>query len=304
LGVSGLLLGYAAGRAAGAAVLFWKTRRDPAVRERPHADELREVAREYSRFPRLATWSALLNSVSAEGPVIVIALLFGADVAGFMGYTVRVLQTPMALVGQAAGQVYYARASRLARGQELRQETQMVFRRLVALGAGPLLLIVIAGPDLFSFAFGAEWREAGVYARWLAPWLFVVFVASPLSSLTAMLNRQGAELAFQALLMVGRLLALCTAGALGTATLAVQLLGVISLTLWAGYLVWLLRLTGNSVVGSALSAARQIGRAAVISAPMLLVLVSQVRGAALLLVMATTAAILAVDALRAARSIT
>ena len=150
--------------------------------------------------------------------MLVVAVVFGSEIVGFFGYTVRVLQTPMGLVGLAVGQVYYANVAGMSEGPELRETTLGVFRRLVALATGPLLLVLMARPALFSVVFGEEWSQAGSYAQWLAPWLFIVFIASPLSSLVFVLNRQPQELVFQTTLIAGRLAALFVGAALGPRT--------------------------------------------------------------------------------------
>jgi O-antigen/teichoic acid export membrane protein len=45
--------------------------------------------------------------------------------------------------------------------------------------------------------FGEEWRQAGVFAAWLSPTFALGFVASPLSYLIFIVNRQGIDLMWQ-----------------------------------------------------------------------------------------------------------
>ena len=303
LGAAGLLVGVAIGRLGGAAVLAARLWRDASLRSRPTLRGLRAVGRGYRRFPAFALPSSLINSASAELPVLVVALLFGSEIVGFFGYTVRVLQTPMGLVGIAVGQVYYANVAGMREGPELRETTLGVFRRLVALATGPLLLVLIAGPALFALVFGEEWRQAGSYAQWLAPWLFVVFIASPLSSLVFVLNRQRQELVFQTALIAGRLAALFVGAALGAAALAIHLLGVVSACLWAVYLVWLLRVVGAPLRLPAVIVGLRLGRATLISLPLLLALAVGLDDLPLLLVLAATAIALGLDAVSGARRV-
>ena len=46
------------------------------------------------------------------------------------------------------------------------------------------------GPDLFDFIFGGEWREAGVFARLLAPYFLVTFIKDIIGFLYSSLERQ------------------------------------------------------------------------------------------------------------------
>ncbi len=49
--------------------------------------------------------------------------------------------------------------------------------------------IILAGPSIFSLIFGKEWHEAGIYARILAPWIFLDFIRAPLSQIPIITGR-------------------------------------------------------------------------------------------------------------------
>jgi O-antigen/teichoic acid export membrane protein len=66
--------------------------------------------------------------------------------------------------------------------------------RLLLVGLVPAVVLIAAGPQLFSFVFGPDWVQAGVYARYLAPGLLVQLVTSPLAATTTILERQGLQL--------------------------------------------------------------------------------------------------------------
>jgi len=51
-------------------------------------------------------------------------------------------------------------------------------------------LIFILSPRVFAFVFGEEWRYAGELAQILTPWLFLNFIASPISPLPLITNNQ------------------------------------------------------------------------------------------------------------------
>ena len=68
--------------------------------------------------------------------------------------------------------------------------------RLLAVGAVPAVVLVVAGPALFGLVFGPSWTEAGEYARLLAVAYLAQFAVSPVSSTLFLLERQGQELAW------------------------------------------------------------------------------------------------------------
>jgi O-antigen/teichoic acid export membrane protein len=51
-------------------------------------------------------------------------------------------------------------------------------------------LIVLFAPELFAFFFGNYWREAGVYAQILSPWIFLNFIVSPISGVYLIVGKQ------------------------------------------------------------------------------------------------------------------
>ena len=119
-----------------------------------------------------------------------------------------------------------------------------------------------------------------------------------------MLNRQRQELVFQSALIAGRLGALFVGAALGPAALAIHLLGVVSACLWAAYLVWLLRVVGAPVRLPAVIVGLRLGRAMLISLPVLLAIAVGVDDLPLLFVLAGTALALGLDAVSGARRVT
>ncbi|MEJ7808154.1 MAG: lipopolysaccharide biosynthesis protein, partial [Telluria sp.] len=76
------------------------------------------------------------------------------------------------------------------------------FKALVVLGSGPAVLIIAFAPDLCAWIFGEPWREAGEFARILAPLYFMNFVASPLSYVFFVAGKQKVELMWQVALFI------------------------------------------------------------------------------------------------------
>jgi O-antigen/teichoic acid export membrane protein len=56
------------------------------------------------------------------------------------------------------------------------------------------LALMLAGPWLFSAIFGAEWSEAGNYARWLSVVIMSRLVSSPVMYCLDVLEMQGMQL--------------------------------------------------------------------------------------------------------------
>lgn len=166
------------------------------------------MAVRYKRFPLYSTWEGLLNTAGTQLPPLIFAIFFGPAVAGLYSLANRVLSIPMSLIGSAIGQVFLSNAAEARRNGTLGTLVLNLHTKLAHLGLAPALLLALTGPDLFAFVFGANWRQAGEFARWMAPWLYFVFTLSPLSTLFAVMENQKEGFAFQVILFVVRLAAI------------------------------------------------------------------------------------------------
>ena len=63
------------------------------------------------------------------------------------------LRLPMSIVGDAIGRVFFQRAAEAKVEGTLSAMVESAFRRLVAIGMFPLLLLTIIGRDLFVVFF-------------------------------------------------------------------------------------------------------------------------------------------------------
>jgi O-antigen/teichoic acid export membrane protein len=161
---------------------------------------MRASAKRYAKFPLYSTPASLLTAVEIQIPTILLSRYFGPSIVGWYALTYRVLRAPTAVLGQAAAQSLFANAARVSRDRErLQQLTERAAIVLMVVGLPVFALVVQEGPELFARAFGAGWVKAGLYARILAPALFISFVVNPLSNLLNVRQWQGTTLLYSAL---------------------------------------------------------------------------------------------------------
>ncbi|MCE8018993.1 oligosaccharide flippase family protein [Halomonas sp. MCCC 1A11036] len=244
LGGGGLLLGHAAGQGAGTLTLA-----RPALRavadQRVSLAGVWAAALRYRKFPLFSTWSGLFNTLGKQLPPLLFAALFSPVAAGLYALAHRVLALPMSLIGEAVGKVFFASAAESHRRGELGALVAKVHAMLAQIAMPVAVVLALIGPELFAMVFGERWREAGEFARWMAPWLYLVFITSPLSHLFSVLERQGQGLAFQTLLLGVRVVAIAIGAALDDLLLTVALFSLGSAACWIGFLAWIAHLTGN-----------------------------------------------------------
>lgn len=178
------------------------------------------IAIRYQRFPLFSTWSSALNVGGTQLPPLFLAGLFGVGAAGLYALTHRILTFPVSLIGQAVSQVFLIDGIEANRNRLLGEKVDQVVSILSKIAIPPTFLIIIFGPDLFDTTFGAPWRQAGEFARWMAPWLFFQFCMSPLP-VFIILERQDLSLYMQIILFSLR----------GAALIAGYLVGDLALTI-------------------------------------------------------------------------
>lgn len=210
-GFEGLLVGFLAGQAGMLIYSFVYFRQHifkPANKK--DTAKLKDIARQYADFPRYSVVSALMNTASKHLPFFLLPRLFNTNVSGQFTKSDRVLNLPAVLVSMSIGRVYFEKASRAVESSEkdLAQLTKDTFLRLFLLAIPFLGVIMLWGPELFSFVLGEPWQLAGEYARCIMPWMFMVFIASPLSYLIDIKRKLKVFLYFNVLLFLVRLGAL------------------------------------------------------------------------------------------------
>jgi len=201
-----LILGYAAGRLTQAAMGGWSSRSSLAqasggadlLTARPTPAD-REVLAAYKDFPLFRAPQLLLSALAQGVPVVLLSAFFGPVAAGLYSIGRRVIMLPSAVVQQAVNKVFLQKLAAAANeGQDVRRLIVKTTLGLAAVGVVPFGLVVVYGPTLFGWVFGAEWVRAGEYARWLAVWAFFSFANGPSVMAVPVLSLQGQYLGFQA----------------------------------------------------------------------------------------------------------
>jgi O-antigen/teichoic acid export membrane protein len=245
LAPAGLLLGDAVGRIGGSGVL-WDDARRAVAWHRLRWRGLWAVMIRYAKFPLITTWAGLLNIISLQLPTLLLVSYFGMTVTGHYALGYRVLGAPSLLIGQAIGQVFFARAAANPRPEVLRALTERTALGLLAAGVPLYGCVILAGPALFALCFGAEWHAAGVYAQALAPWFLLWLISSPLSGLLIVREWQEATLLFTVVECGLRWATIAVGAHLGTPLLAVQLLAGSGVIISLAAIGWFLHAASSS----------------------------------------------------------
>ena len=229
-GAGGLIAGQVAGQLAALGAV-WSKGRDAGnstPRSLPRKGELLRLAREHQNFPMYDLPQAALNSVSQQAPVFLLASLASASSAGLFVMAIRVLMLPVTMAGQSVRPVLLQKTSATKnRGECIRPIILSGVLALALIGALPMTILLLAGPWLFELFLGREWREAGLYASIMAPWLFLVFIKEAVMALVPVLGAQRMMLKTEAASLIARVLGIALGAAVGGAVGAVVVLSAI-----------------------------------------------------------------------------
>lgn len=242
-GSTGLIVGQIIGQCAGLSALAIKayTQNKRQLR-RINCQRIIFVAKRYSSFPKYSTWQALANTSSVMLPLILFASLLSPAIVGFYMLSYRSLSLPLTLIGSSIGKVFHSRAAEAYHAGNLDQLTLKVFQQLLRIGLGPLIFVGILAPDLFAFIFGETWRQAGVFAQWMVPWLIIQLVVSPLSIVCSVTGHQQGELVSQILFVTVRIGALLIGALLTEKNLSVELFALSGFFVYTGLFIWILKI--------------------------------------------------------------
>lgn len=207
-----------------------------------------ELVSRFRKFPLYSTFGAVANSIGSQLPPIMLIALFSPHAAGLYALANRVLAGPMAIIGQAIGGAFQANAAEKNREGNLGDLVDSITNRLAMISAIPTALLILFAPDIFQFIFGTEWRESGVMAQWMAPWLFFVFISSPISTIYEITERQGFGAAYNILLLALRAIALLYGYQNNSLIVAIIAFSITSAAMWAAFYAWTLYITKMNVI--------------------------------------------------------
>ncbi len=241
----------------------------------------------YKKFPLVDSWGSFINNLSWQLPSLMLLYFFSETVVGYYSLSNRLILLPITLLGSSIAQVFYQHISELrSNPQNMSKSVQLVFHRLTAIGIFPAFVLAIAGPQLFGIVFGAQWAEAGRYAQILSPWMFVLFISSPLGSLFATLERQELLLIVNIFILLTRFAALAIGGLTHNVFVTLIIWSASGVLVYGGLAFLLLRLTHVSWS----SAFRSIGQSilyAALPAVSLVIAIHLLRDYPLVLVIVT-----------------
>jgi O-antigen/teichoic acid export membrane protein len=201
-GSSGLILSRILGQGVATAILgkfIWKEDSHMLV----HIQKLKIFAliKKYKKLPIFNLPNAIIDGFRLSGISILIAKFFTTATLGQFSLAWKMVQMPMGIIGGSLSQVFYQKVSSANKNDLYKIVIKFIIRAFI-IAAPVFLLIYLFAVDIFVFVFGNNWKLAGEAASIMAPWLFLNFITSPLSTLFITLNKQDILLVFAIFYMI------------------------------------------------------------------------------------------------------
>jgi len=191
-GPAGLIIGIIIGQGLATAILSWRLgEEDRALFKVISWQQMRRQIIKYKDFPTINSIHAFLDMLQVSGLVFLISAFFGDTILGLYALTMRVLKVPVNFISKSVGQVFFQHASDIYNKEgDLHSLVRKTIIRLGMMALPVFTIVFLLAPYLFEIIFGKEWREAGVYAKILSPWIFLNFITSPISQIPLIVNKQ------------------------------------------------------------------------------------------------------------------
>jgi O-antigen/teichoic acid export membrane protein len=209
--------------------------------------EMKRMAKKFSVYPKYNLFHAFANSLSSNVPIFILTSYFSVQVVGLYSLAFGVAFRPLNLFSSSILQVT---SQKIIEKYNQQLPIYKSYKRLLLFYLKwmtlPFVLVFVFAPGLFSFLFGSEWTSAGVYLRYLLPWLYMLMFVSPLSFTPELFFRQKKAMIIDFIYLISRILALYTGVLANNVYLG---LGLFSLTgvLVMGYnLTWYLNMAGKA----------------------------------------------------------
>ena len=211
--------------------------------DRQPMSELMATARRHKRFPRYVAPKDFINSLSANLPLLWLALYFDKAEVGLFALALTCTFRPVNLLNTAFEKVLYARvAERVRDGLSIRRDVWRFVAIVSAAALPPVLASWLFAEPLCALLFGGRWAGCGFYVRCLLPWVYIMLSSTSLMFLSNVFGRQRTEFYFYIGLLVLRVAAMLAGLWCGSFRLAIALFAASGALVAAALLLWYLRM--------------------------------------------------------------
>lgn len=161
------------------------------------------VLKKYIDQPKYNATSAMINTSIYSGINIFVKEVYSTASLGLYSLSYRVLGIPFSIISANIAKIYYETASREKKTNGNYKSIFLKTLCLLTIIIVPIMLILgYYSQTIFSFVFGEEWEQAGMYVKFLTPMFTLRLIGESLTTSFIVSFKQKHELFFQMLLLL------------------------------------------------------------------------------------------------------
>lgn len=141
---------------------------------------IRTTLRKFADFPRYRAPQVAINALGAHLPTLLLVALVDVRWAGLFMITQRILTLPVMFVGKSISDVIYPQVVQLVRAHTSSYPLLKRWTFAAAVISMPIAAVLISvGQPLFALVLGEQWKQAGLLAQAMTPWMVAALVCRP-----------------------------------------------------------------------------------------------------------------------------
>jgi O-antigen/teichoic acid export membrane protein len=190
----GLVIGFLANLFVGATLLYMVTFSPSSIRKRKNYElaEFGRVVQQHRNYIRYSSLDALLNVSSLQLPIFLISMYAEGAIGGLLFLALKLFYTPATIISGAFAKIYHSAIGAAVRDGDQTQLTEETLLHLMRYGGGFVIIAVLFGPTAVSLLMANEWSQIGTMLLWMAPWIVLQLICSPISTIMLASGKQKA----------------------------------------------------------------------------------------------------------------
>lgn len=159
------------------------------------------------KFIKYQMPTKIISNFKGQVPILLIQGIWGTQMLGYYGITVRLLQMPSTLLADAVGRVFFQTTSAMKReGKEIGYYVYNNLIKGMKIAFIPIVFLMAFGDIILVAFFGVEWKMAGDFVRILTLQYFFMFLMMTVQGLSITLEKQNYAMISCGMQIIGYLL--------------------------------------------------------------------------------------------------
>ncbi len=157
----------------------------------PTIGNIKKQAAKYSGYPKFSMMLNLTNNLSGALPFFMFPGGFSIEIAGLFAFGYTLVFKPISMISQSLHQVVSQNIIEdFNNGHPIYEKLISLVKRSFIIALVPFATLLVLAPTIFRLIFPPEFQLAANFLQVMAPWLLMVFLASPLSFIPELFFRQ------------------------------------------------------------------------------------------------------------------